>query len=99
MERLDARRSRSGGLEGCEQVRQGAADRGVGVEDDVVGGVVDQADQERHDQLAAASLGQLPAAQPGLDEMQFGFLCGPHRCADRFGGLVVASVLGFGYSA
>ena len=48
----------------------GSADGGVGVEDDVVGGVVDQADRQRHDQLAAAGLGQLPAAQPGLDEME-----------------------------
>ena len=48
----------------------GAADGGVGVEDDVPGGVVDQADRQRHDQLAAAGLGQLPAAQPGLDEME-----------------------------
>ena len=51
-------------------MRHGAADSGVGVEDDVAGGVVDQPDRQRHDQLAAAGLGQLPAAQPGLDEME-----------------------------
>ncbi|HEX6527114.1 MAG TPA: hypothetical protein VF070_44940, partial [Streptosporangiaceae bacterium] len=48
----------------------GALDGGVGVEDDVPGGVVDQADRQRHDELAAAGLGQLPAAQPGPDEME-----------------------------
>ena len=63
---------RPGGLEGGEQVRAAAPlDGGVGVEDDVPGGVVDQADRQRHDQLAAAGLGQDPAAQPGPDEMQF----------------------------
>ena len=51
-------------------MRHGAADGGVGVQDDVAGGVVDQADRQRHDQLAAAGLGQLPAAQPGPDEME-----------------------------
>ena len=35
------------------------------------GGVVDQPDRQRGDQLAAACLGQHPAAQPGFDEMQF----------------------------
>ena len=62
---------RPGGLEGGEQVPQRALDGGVGVEDDVPGGVVDQADGQRHDELAAAGLGQLPAAQPGPDEMEF----------------------------
>src|SRR5262249_54457053 len=49
---------------------EGGGDGGVGVEDDVPGGVVDQADGQRHDELAAAGLGDLPAAQPGPDEMQ-----------------------------
>ena len=35
------------------------------------GGVVDQADRQRQAQLAAAGLGQDPAAQPGPQEMQF----------------------------
>ncbi len=61
---------RPGRLEGGEQVFQGAADGGVGVEDDVPGGVVGQADGQRHDQLAAAGLGQHPAPQPGPDEME-----------------------------
>ena len=69
-ERLHAGGRRPGGLEGGEQVRHGSADGDVGVEDDVPGGVVDQADRQRHDELAAAGLGQLPAAQPGLDEME-----------------------------
>jgi hypothetical protein len=53
-------------------VGDGAADGGVGVEDDVPGGVVGQADGQRHDQLAAAGLGQLAAAEPGLDEVELG---------------------------
>ena len=52
---------------------EGALDGGVGVEDDVPGGIVDQADRQRHDELAAAGLGQLPAAQPGPDEMELSF--------------------------
>ena len=36
------------------------------------GGVVGQPDGQRGDQLAAAGLGQDPAAQPGPDEVQFG---------------------------
>ena len=54
-------------------MRDGAADGGVGVEDDVAGGVVGQPDRQRGDQLAAAGLGHDPAAQPGPDEMQFCF--------------------------
>ena len=73
VERLHARGGRPGGGEGGEQVREGAADGGVGVEDDVPGGVVGQPDGQRGDQLAAAGLGHDPAAQPGPDEMQFGF--------------------------
>ena len=34
------------------------------------GAVVDQADRQRHDQLAAAGPGDLPAAEPGPQEMQ-----------------------------
>ena len=45
-------------------------DGGVGVEDDVPGGVVGQPDGQRGDQLAAAGLGDDPAAQPGPDEME-----------------------------
>ena len=69
-ERLDHGGGRPGGLERGEQVPDRALDGGVGVEDDVPGGVVDQADGQRHDQLAAAGLGQDPAAQPGPDEME-----------------------------
>ena len=61
---------RPGGLERGEQVPDRALDRGVGVEDDVPGAVVGQADGQRHDQLAAAGLGDDPAAQPGPDEME-----------------------------
>jgi hypothetical protein len=64
-------------------VRHGFADRGIGIEDDVPGGVVGQADGQRGDQLAAAGLGYDPAAQPGPDEMQLGFLCGHPRYADQ----------------
>ena len=73
VERLHAGGGRPGGLEGGEQVREGAADGGVGVEDDVPGGVVDQPDGQRGDQLAAAGLGHDPAAQPGPDEMELSF--------------------------
>ena len=52
-------------------MRDGAPDGGVGVEDDVAGGVVGRPDRQRGDQLPAAGLGQDPAAQPGSDEMQF----------------------------
>src|SRR4029077_16157628 len=62
VERLDHGGGRPGGLEGGEQVPEGALDGGVGVEDDVPGGVVVQPDGQRHDQLAAAGLGQDPAA-------------------------------------
>jgi hypothetical protein len=64
-------------------VREGAPDGGVGVEDDVTGGVVDQPDGQRGDQLGAAGLGDDPAAKPGSDEVQFGFLCGHRRYADH----------------
>ena len=70
VERLHAGGRRPGGGEGGEQVRDGAADGGVGVEDDVPGGVVGQPDGQRGDQLAAAGLGDDPAAQPGPDEME-----------------------------
>ena len=63
-----------------------AADGGVGVEDDVPGGVVDLPDRQRGDELAAAGLGQDPAAQPGPDEMELSFLCGPCRYADHAAG-------------
>ena len=69
-ERRDHGGGRPGGLERGEQVPQRALDGGVGVEDDVPGGVVDQADRQRHDQLAAAGRRQLPAAEPGPQEMQ-----------------------------
>ena len=54
-------------------MREGAADGGVGVQDGVAGGVVGRPDGQRGDQLAAAGLGDDPAAQPGPDEMEFGF--------------------------
>ncbi len=75
VERLDACRRGPGRLEGGEQVGERAADGGVGAGDDVAGGVVDQPDRQRGDELAAAGLGQDPAAQPGPDEMELSFLC------------------------
>jgi len=45
----------------------------TGAGDDVTGGVVDQPGRQRGDQLAAAGLGQDPAAQPGPDEMELSF--------------------------
>ena len=82
VERFDACGGRAGRFEGGEQVCQGVADRGVGVEDDVPGGVVDQPDRQWCDQFTAAGLGGHPAAQPGLDEMQLSLLCGLARYAD-----------------
>ena len=70
VERFHAGGRRPGCLEGGEQAAQGALDGGVGVEGDVPGGVVGQPDRERGDQLAAAGLGDDPAAQPGPDEME-----------------------------
>jgi hypothetical protein len=64
-------------------VRECAADGGVGVEDDVPGGVVDQPDGQRGDELAAAGLGHDPAAQPGPDEVELSLLCGLRRYADH----------------
>ncbi|WP_411153343.1 hypothetical protein [Streptomyces sp. A30] len=46
--------------------------RGVGVLDDPVGIVVDIADRQALLQLAAAGLGQLPAPQPGPEQVEFG---------------------------
>jgi hypothetical protein len=43
---------------------------------------VDQPDRQWGDQFTAAGLGQHPAAQPGLDEMQLSLLCRPVRYAD-----------------
>jgi hypothetical protein len=83
VERLDAGRRRPGCLELGEQPPQGALDGGVGVEGDVPGGVVGQPDGQRGDQLAAAGLGDDPAAQPGPDEMELSLLCGLLRYADH----------------
>ena len=64
-------------------MRDGTADGGVGIEDDVPGGVVGEPDGQRGDELAAAGLGQDAAAQPGPDEVEFRFLCGHRRYADH----------------
>jgi hypothetical protein len=54
-------------------VRESFLPGGVGVTDDVTGGVVDQPDGQRGDQFAAVGLGEHPTAQSGLDEGQLGF--------------------------
>jgi hypothetical protein len=69
---LHAGGGRPGGGEAVEQVPQRLLDGGVGVEDHVPGSVVDQSDRQRHLQFATAGLGEHPAAQSGLDEVQFG---------------------------
>ena len=51
-------------------MRHGLLDGGVGVGAGVAGGVVGQPDGQRGDQLAAAGLGQYPAAHAGAQEMQ-----------------------------
>jgi hypothetical protein len=58
----------------------------TGAGDDVAGGVAGQPGGQRGDQFPAAGLGQDAAAQPGPDEVQLGFLCGPGRYADPGGG-------------
>ena len=73
---------RAGAGEDREQVPERLLHPGVGVEHDVPGAVIDQADRQAHPQLAAAGRRQLPAAQPGPDEMQFILLCRPRRYAD-----------------
>jgi hypothetical protein len=73
VEGLDAGGRRSGGGEGGEQGGDGVLHGGVGVEDDVPGGVVDQPDGQWGDQFAAAGFGQHAAAQAGFDEMELCF--------------------------
>jgi len=58
-------------------MRRGLLHAGVGVEDDLAGRGVDQPDRQRLDQLAAAGLGQHPAMQPALEQVQFCLLCRP----------------------
>ncbi len=64
---------RAGAGEGGEQAGDGVAHALVRVEDHAPGGVIDQADGQRHDEFAAAGLGELPAAQPCLEQVQLGF--------------------------
>ena len=82
---------RPGGLERGEQVPDRALDGGVGVEDDVPGRVVDQPDGQRHDELAAAGLGDDPAAEPGPEEMQLSLADLPFHAQEQ---AVVKSSLG-----
>jgi hypothetical protein len=62
---------RAGAREDREQVAERLLHPGIGVEHDVPGDVVGQPDRQARPQLAAAGRRQLPAAQPGPDEMQF----------------------------
>jgi hypothetical protein len=82
-ERLDCGAGGSGASEGGEQVPDGVAHALVGIEHHPAGGVIDQADGQRHDELAAAGLGQLTAPQAGLEEVQLSLLCRPGCYADR----------------
>jgi len=54
-------------------VAEGLLHPGVGVEHDVPGAVVGQADRQARPQLSAPGRRQLPAAQPGPDEVKLGF--------------------------
>ena len=72
-EGLDHGERRTGGGEGFEQQRQGAADARVGVRGHLVAQVVDQPDRQLQFQFPAAGLGQYPAAEPGSQEMEFEF--------------------------
>ncbi len=53
-------------------MRHGLLHAGVGVEDDLAGAVVDQPDRQWLDQFAAAGLGQHPATEPALEQVQLG---------------------------
>ena len=70
---LDDAERRSGGGEGAEQQPHGVAHARVGVQRDLALAVADQADREGEGELAAAGLGQDPAAHPGAQEMEFEF--------------------------
>ena len=72
VERLDYRARGPGPLERAEQVAQRVLHASVGIEHDVAGRVIDQADGKLDTQLAAAGFGELPAAQPRADEVQLG---------------------------
>ena len=61
----------AGGGEGVEQQADRAAHSAVGIQDRFAAAVVGQPDRQLQLQLAAAGLGQDPAAQPGPQEMQF----------------------------
>src|SRR6266480_5539202 len=69
-------------------MRHGLSHAGVGVENDLAGGCVDQSDRQRLDQLATAGLGQDSAAQPALEQVEFGLLSRPRRYADPSGWVV-----------
>jgi len=62
---------RAGGGEGVEQQADRLAHSAVGIQDRFAAAVVGQPDRQLQLQLAAAGLGQDPAAQPGPQEMQF----------------------------
>src|SRR5487761_1548435 len=70
---LDDAECRSGGGEGVEQQPRCVAHFGVGVQHYLTVAVVDQAGRQGERELAAAGLGQDPAAHPGTQEMQFEF--------------------------
>ena len=78
----DAER-RSGGGEGAEQQLHRVPHARVGVRHHLAVVVVDHAGREGERELAAAGLGQDPAAHPGTQEVQFEFLCGLLRYADH----------------
>ncbi len=48
------------------------AHTGVGVEDDLAGGVIDQPDRQEQGQLTATGLGELTPAQAGSNEVKLG---------------------------
>jgi hypothetical protein len=54
-------------------VRDGVADALVGVVHNAAGRVVDQPNRQRADQLTGAGLGEHAAAQPGPQQVKFGF--------------------------
>jgi hypothetical protein len=82
-EGFDHGKGRAGGGEGVEQQADRLTHCAVGIQDRPAAAVVGQPDRQLQSQLAAAGLGQDPAAQPGPQEMQFCLLCGHRRYADH----------------
>ncbi len=70
-------------MEAAEHRGDRLAHRLVGAQHHLVVLVVVQSDRKALAQLTFGRLVFEPRGQPGPDQMQLGFLCGPHRYADH----------------